>query len=184
MKAPLSTHKVKNFLTIPNLISLLRLPLAFLFIIDNTPFRVGVLIATMFTDCLDGFIARRSSSVSQVGVILDPIMDKLFVYIAISVLFFKQYLLPWEMITMLSRDFSLCIFLAYLLLSKKWKTFAFRSLRWGKLTTAAQFLVLMLLTIGKTIPNYAYYLFVLFGCLALVELFYFANAPKSLKASS
>lgn len=181
MKILLSTHKVKSFFTIPNLISLLRLPLAFLFIIDNTSFRVGVLIATMFTDCLDGFIARRSSSVSQVGVILDPIMDKLFVYIAISVLFCKHYLLPWEMITMLSRDFSLCIFLAYLLLSKKWKTFAFRSLRWGKLTTAAQFLVLMLLTIGKIIPNYAYYLFVLFGCLALVELFYFARAPKHLK---
>ena len=184
MKAPLLTHKLKNVLTLPNIISLLRLPLALLFIIDNTSFRVGILIATMFTDCLDGFIARRYGSTTQFGVVLDPIMDKLFVYIAISVLFFKSYLLPWEMLTMLSRDFSLCIFLAYLLVSKKWKTFAFRSLRWGKLTTAAQFLLLMLLVIGKTIPNYAYYLFVLFGCLALVELFYFSKVAKSIKTPS
>lgn len=175
MRAPLQTNKLKKIMTLPNVISLLRLPLAFLFIIDNTSFRVGVLIATMFTDCLDGFLARRCGDISQVGIILDPMMDKLFVYIAIGVLFFKNYLMPWEMITMLSRDFSLCIFLAYLLVSKKWKTFEVRSIRWGKLTTAAQFVVLILLTIGRSIPPYIYYLFVMFGAFALVELFYFAQ---------
>ncbi|PCI76083.1 CDP-diacylglycerol--glycerol-3-phosphate 3-phosphatidyltransferase [Candidatus Aerophobetes bacterium] len=175
MRTPLSTKKIKKFITLPNIISMLRFPLALLFVIDNTAFRVGVLVATMFTDCLDGFLARRHGTISQWGIILDPIMDKLFVYIAISVLFFKSYLLPWEMLTMLSRDVSLFIFLVYLLLSKKWKTFEFRSLRWGKLTTAAQFLVLILLTVGQTIPIYVYYLFVLFGGFALVELFYFSK---------
>ena len=33
----------------------------------------------MFTDSIDGYIARRSKSVSRFGAILDPAMDKFFV---------------------------------------------------------------------------------------------------------
>ncbi len=157
-------------LSLSNSLSFLRAPLAFLFLVENTTFRIVAILLAMFTDSIDGYLARRRKAVTRFGAILDPAMDKFFVFFALSVLFYEGRLELWQGCAMISRDFFLCLFGLYLSITGYWQSYRFTSIRWGKVTTALQFIVLIGLTIGITFGNYLYGVFVLFGLLAFIEL--------------
>jgi len=133
---------------------------------------MAILLA-MLTDSIDGYLARRSKTTSRFGAVLDPAMDKFFVFFALAVLFSENRIEIWEALMMVSRDFALCLFGLYLSLSGLWQTYEFRAIRWGKITTALQFFVLVGLTFGYAIPSYLYYSFVAFALFGLYELFQF-----------
>ena len=72
-----------DILTLPNLLSFLRIPMAFLFYyFYNWGNGTGVILAAVtllvsaLTDLLDGKIARHFHQVSEFGKILDPVADK------------------------------------------------------------------------------------------------------------
>lgn len=75
----------RKILTIPNLLSLLRLVLAGVFAViywnaeSQTDYyqAVGVLALSGVTDFADGKIARHFHMISELGKVLDPIADKL-----------------------------------------------------------------------------------------------------------
>jgi CDP-diacylglycerol--glycerol-3-phosphate 3-phosphatidyltransferase len=165
--------------TVPNIISLLRAPLAVLFIYENTYVRILVIFFAMITDSIDGYIARKYGTTSLTGALLDPIMDKFFVSTVLIVLFMERQITGFEALAMLSRDFSLCLFACYLAMRNKWGSFQFQAIRWGKITTAMQFLVLSALTLGKQFSASLYVLFMVFGCLAFFELLGLHEAKKS-----
>ncbi len=158
-------------LSLSNSLSFLRAPLAFLFLIENTSFRILAIFLAMLTDSVDGYLARRQRTTTQFGAILDPAMDKFFVFFALTVLFLESKLAIWQACAMISRDFALCLFGIYLSLSGRWGSYEFKAIRWGKITTAMQFLILIGLTVGLSVPIYVYGIFILFGVLAFVELF-------------
>jgi len=153
-----------------NALSCLRLPLAFCFLIENSIVRLLVVLLAMITDIIDGYLARRYKYTSKLGAALDPIMDKFFVYFVLSVLFFQQKIELWEAATMIARDFFLFGFGIYLLLTKRWKSFEFHSVRWGKVTTGAQFIVIISLIFLPSIPSALYFLFIFFGLFTFLEL--------------
>ena len=153
-----------------NSISFLRAPLALLFIIESTMLRVILVLLAMLTDWVDGYLARRYRYTSQFGAVLDPIMDKFFVYFALTILFIEGRIEVWQAIAMISRDFFLFVFALYLIIKKSWTGYRFKSIRWGKITTAAQFSVLIALSLKLTFPPYLYGVFIAFGALAFVEL--------------
>jgi len=157
-------------LSLHNGLSFLRAPLAFLFLIENSTFRILAILLAMLTDSIDGYLARRCKAVSRFGAILDPAMDKFFVFFALTVLFLERKLELWQSCSMISRDFFLLLFGLYLSLTGHWESYRFTSIRWGKVTTALQFLVLIGLTFGITFPSYFYCIFILFGLLAFIEL--------------
>jgi CDP-diacylglycerol---glycerol-3-phosphate 3-phosphatidyltransferase len=165
--------------SLSNGLSLLRAPLALFFLSQSIFLRLAAILLAMFTDALDGFLARRRRSTTQLGAILDPAMDKLFVLIALSVLFVEQHFVLWQVLAMMTRDIFLCIFGVYLKLSGKWRAYQFRAIRWGKATTALQFLVLISATLKYHIPDIAYGVFILFGLLAFVELFQLVKKQPS-----
>ena len=74
----------KEILTVPNLLSAMRLVLAILFfgtferygIVQYRALLIVFVIAAAATDILDGRIARSFNSVSRFGRILDPVADK------------------------------------------------------------------------------------------------------------
>lgn len=69
-----------GFLTPSNLLSLTRIPLAFVFLVTDEPRLLASVVAVgAFTDLADGFIARLSGTESRLGVLLDPFCDKFFV---------------------------------------------------------------------------------------------------------
>ena len=170
--------------SLSNGLSLLRAPLALFFLSQSIAVRLIAILLAMFSDALDGFLARRRRSTTQFGAILDPAIDKIFVFIALGVLLYEHQFEAWQALAMITRDVFLCIFGIYLKLSGKWEAYQFRSIRWGKATTALQFLVLILLTMGISIPSFAYTIFFVFGLLAFVELLQLVKKQTSKKSSS
>lgn len=74
--------KKEDILTIPNMLSVVRLGLipVFLWLYcrkQEYSWAAGVVVLSGVTDVLDGFIARRWNMVSDLGKMLDPAADKL-----------------------------------------------------------------------------------------------------------
>jgi phosphatidylglycerophosphate synthase len=81
------THQEHDagFLTLSNLLSLARIPLGVVFLATPDPNWLAVIIlAAAATDALDGFIARVSGTQSHIGLVLDPLCDKVFVLFALT----------------------------------------------------------------------------------------------------
>jgi CDP-diacylglycerol--glycerol-3-phosphate 3-phosphatidyltransferase len=74
--------------------------------------RVSELIATFVfiiaavTDGLDGYIARKSKTVTNLGKFLDPLADKLLITAALISLVDMQRLPAWIAIVIISREFA------------------------------------------------------------------------------
>lgn len=156
---------------IPNVITLLRFPLALAFLQENTAIRLIALILAMLSDGLDGFIARRYRCTSRFGTTVDPLADKFFVIFLLIVLLIENALGPWEAVSMLSRDFAVIIFGFYLRWKGTLSEYQYRAIWCGKITTTLQFAVLIALTVHLDVPAFVYMVFVLLGIAALVELY-------------
>ena len=97
-----------------NFITTLRLILAAIFTTVGSLDRIipyaWVIASLLFllasvSDWLDGYIARKMHTVTNLGKILDPLVDKVLVLTAL-VLFVEKNLVPaWIAIVMLSREF-------------------------------------------------------------------------------
>jgi CDP-diacylglycerol---glycerol-3-phosphate 3-phosphatidyltransferase len=151
-------------------LTLVRGPLAFLFLFDNTSIRLAAIALAAFTDSIDGYLARRNHLASQRGAVLDALMDKFFVFFALAVMMSEGKIAPWQTCAMISRDFALIFFGIYLSLSGHWQAYQIQSIRWGKISTSLQFIVLTGLSLSIRFPWYLYCLFILFGTLAFFEL--------------
>ncbi len=81
----------KGCLTIPNLLSVIRIALipvfAVMYLRGNQLVAIAILAVSGLTDLFDGKIARRFNQVSALGKILDPVADKL-TQITIAVILF------------------------------------------------------------------------------------------------
>lgn len=157
--------------TIPNIISLIRFPLALLFLQNNPFYRTLAILLAMFSDGLDGYIARKYNLKSAFGVLLDPLMDKFFVLFCLGIFISEDKLTLWEAAAFICRDFSVLFFGIYLALRGHLSSYRFRSIWCGKLTTFLQFSVLLALTLDLAIPSFAFTIFIVLGLLALVELY-------------
>jgi len=163
-------------ITISNSLSFFRAPLALLFLQENIVLRLLAIVLAAVTDCIDGYLARRYQSTSRFGAILDPAMDKFFVYFALAALFQEGQIKSWEIAAMVSRDFFLCLYGILMLASRRAKSMVFRSVRWGKITTALQFIVLAGLVYHISFSWITFAAFIAMGWLAFLELFQLAPA--------
>lgn len=153
-----------------NILSLLRGPLALLFISENTFYRTLAILLAMITDSLDGYLARRYRLTSQLGAFLDPLMDKFFVFFILAVFIHEDRLQLWEALSLISRDFAVLFFGLYLTLKGSWANLQFHSIWFGKISTTFQFIVLLALIFRVSIPFYVFACFIVLGFLALLEL--------------
>lgn len=87
----------KGSLTIPNLLSTIRIALipvfAVLFYNGEYLWAVFILFLSGLSDTLDGKIARRFNQISALGKILDPVADKL-TQITIAIMLFLEFRKP------------------------------------------------------------------------------------------
>jgi len=96
---------VDKIVTIPNILSMVRLLLIPVFVWlycvkDMYEQTAMVLVLSGITDLVDGFIARRFHMISNVGKILDPIADKLTQAAALFCLLtrFQHMMIPFILI--------------------------------------------------------------------------------------
>ena len=158
-------------LTVPNILSILRFPLALAFLQENIAVRCLAIVAAMVTDSLDGFLARRRGQASELGAMLDPLGDKFFTIFVLTVLLLEGRLSAGQMAALLSRDIAVATFGLYLGVSGGWATYKLRAIWCGKVSTALQFFVIIALTYGYSVPSPVYGTFVALGVAALGELY-------------
>lgn len=71
---------------------------------------LGIFIAAMLSDCVDGYVARMRGEKTTFGSIIDPIADKAllisaFILLALDKSYPQAYALPaWVLILVISRD--------------------------------------------------------------------------------
>ena len=94
--------------TLPNFLTLLRiilLPFIVVLIIGGY-YRVALLLFLLsaFTDFLDGFIARRYGQITSLGILLDPIADKLLTSSTLISLAYVKLCDPFSVIAIVGRE--------------------------------------------------------------------------------
>ena len=132
---------MKPALTVADIVTALRFPLAALFPLVRTPaWQLAIVAVAAATDMADGVLARRFGS-SRAGAILDPIADKAFMVVAF-VTIARRGLLEWyELIGVLLRDVVAIVgFLATAVLRRP---VAVPARAGGKAVTIAQLLTLV-----------------------------------------
>jgi cardiolipin synthase (CMP-forming) len=102
-------ERVGRILTVPNVISVIRLcclPL-FLYLLfgrENRAAAAGLLAALGCTDWVDGYIARHFDQVSDLGKVLDPVADRLLFFVAAGGILIDGSVPAWFAITVLVRE--------------------------------------------------------------------------------
>jgi len=102
----------REFLNLPNLLTMLRIaviPLFVVLIYRDTPLS-SLLAGSVFalaavTDVVDGFLARRWNMITVTGKLLDPLADKLIVAAALVMMASLGRIPAWIVIVLLSREF-------------------------------------------------------------------------------
>jgi cardiolipin synthase len=102
----------RQVLTIPNIISIIRLagvPL-FLWLIlvpEADGWALLVLMLSGVSDYADGYLARRLNQTSKVGAILDPVADRLYILSTVVGLAVRDIIPWWLAILLPARDLFL-----------------------------------------------------------------------------
>lgn len=127
-----------KFFTASNAISLARLLLAVPVVMTlmQGQYTVAFVLCWVgaFTDWLDGYIARRTGTVSEWGKIIDPVADKVLVGSVVLVLLVKGLLPVWFVVAVLTRDVIIMIGAA---LARRRVQVILPSLMSGKLAVSA-----------------------------------------------
>jgi cardiolipin synthase (CMP-forming) len=100
-----------RILTVPNLLSFIRLalvPVFLVLVIVGADFAaLLVLVFSSVSDYLDGVIARKFSQVSRLGQLLDPAADRLFIFATLIGLTVRQVIPWWLVAVIVGRDVML-----------------------------------------------------------------------------
>lgn len=103
----------EQFMTVPNLLSMLRLALVpvFLYLLLNERYlsAIVVLALSSLTDYLDGYFARRFNQVTRLGQLLDPAADRLYIFSTLVGLSITGIIPIWLALVIIGRDLVLAI---------------------------------------------------------------------------
>jgi cardiolipin synthase len=108
------------FITVPNLLTSLRIVLTPLFVIYIIEGRMTaamvVFVIAGISDGADGFIARVYDQKSRLGSYLDPLADKILLVAAFITLAARDYIPAWLTVIAISRDVLILLGVLLLLL--------------------------------------------------------------------
>jgi cardiolipin synthase len=142
-------------MTIPNLITSIRIILVPIFIIyllrDELTAALIVFILAGLSDGVDGFVARMFNQKSRLGAFLDPLADKMLLVAAFVVLAARDYLPPWLTVVVISRDFF--ILLGVLILVLTHTDITIKPSVISKVTTCLQLMTIFLVLSKTYVPQ-------------------------------
>jgi cardiolipin synthase len=115
-----------------------------------TSWRVAAILAAGVSDLADGASSRQLHVTSQTGRILDPAADKVFALGVVITLVAEGSLELWEVALVGLRDLMVLAGAVWYLVRRDWAAFrAMTPTFWGKATTAAQFLFILIFLIRQ-----------------------------------
>lgn len=162
----------KDVLTIPNLLSLIRILLIPLIIIlymdDQIIASVIVVILSGLTDIADGKIARKFNMISDFGKFLDPVADKL-TQAALAVCLFSAYPVMIGIFILMAVKEGIQFFLGLKALKA---TDHIEGANWyGKACTVTLYSVMIILFLFSEMPSlYAYLLIALCALMLIISM--------------
>lgn len=139
---------------IPNLISIIRiilvLPIAYYLWQQEFLFALILFLVGGLSDGLDGLLARRFNWQTELGVILDPMGDKLMMLASYLLLGWHQLLPWWLVVVVISRDVLL---VAGTFIYKQFIGNAKLKPIWlSKINTTLQIILVLLVMLAQVIP--------------------------------
>lgn len=167
---PTETVQQRLIARIPNILSTFRLLLALYFPFSPEKEWMWLILAGGASDFLDGWIARHWKVESWQGGLLDAIADKLFV-LSVLVTFalthkFSALWIP----AVIARDLAVTAIALYVMYRRSWV--AFREMdvsRSGKLATACQFTLFLIVLLAPSFLQYILILTALVSILAALD---------------
>jgi CDP-diacylglycerol--glycerol-3-phosphate 3-phosphatidyltransferase len=149
-KILLTTYGLRLSLTIPNWITLSRLlaiPLLLYYLQhpsgENRWLSLGIFLVAAMTDWVDGYLARKLNSITELGKFLDPLVDKLLVLAPMLALIELKQLPAWGVFLILARELSVAGWRVTPSLTGS--TAIAGANLWGKLKTVSQIIAIALL---------------------------------------
>ncbi len=165
-----------NILTIPNLLTFMRMALipvfASLLFYGYSGWALFVFLVAGISDGVDGFVARRFNQESELGTILDPIADKLLMTAAFIVLSLPNVLPsvrvpPWVAVAVIGRDVLIIAVAIAILITTDFKNFKPSWL--GKLSTLVQVIAVALILFAA-VSGYGFFLKTTYFFVALLAV--------------
>ena len=132
-----------------------------------------VFLAASLTDLLDGYLARARNQVTTLGILLDPVADKLLVSAAFVSLVQLQIVSAWMVVIIIGREFAV----SGLRSIASSQGFTIDASELGKLKMGAQVAAITLLILGSQYPVFfmpgqvALWMVVLFAVWSAIEYF-------------
>ena len=154
MLKALKNIKIKDFFSVPNLITYLRFALIPAIIwayctLENGILTVVFVAISALTDVLDGKIARKYNQVTDVGKALDPVADKLTQVAMMYCLLSKYELMLPVLIILIVKEI-------FMVVTALWETKATNQINgalwYGKACTVFLYVVMLILMFFPYIP--------------------------------
>ena len=134
--------------TVPNLVSLSRLPLvAGIVLLVDSSLRYVLFFLVVLSDGVDGWLARRLNQETELGALLDPALDKLTALVLVVALFPRTGLAVEYLALFFARD-AFVVSLGPLVPLYGFDTSKVRARPLGKVVTNLQFLAI----VGMLVP--------------------------------
>ncbi|MGA7616865.1 MAG: CDP-diacylglycerol--glycerol-3-phosphate 3-phosphatidyltransferase [Thermoanaerobaculia bacterium] len=160
MPDPLRREDIgRQIWNVPNSLTLFRIFLVpFLVVVLLTKFDgkeyvgLAIFLVAAITDFLDGFIARRSGQVTRLGMLLDPIADKLLVSSAFISLVEIGLAPAWMVVIIIGREFAVSGLRS--IAAQQGVTIAASPLGKGK--TVSQIIAISLLIMGYELGEFVF----------------------------
>jgi cardiolipin synthase len=149
---------MNSILTIPNLLTFMRMALipvfASMLFYGHYELALAFFVVAGVSDGIDGFLARRFKQESELGIIIDPIADKLLMTTAFIILSIPNVLPPvrhlpvpfWVTITVIGRDVLILAVAAAINVITGFR--GFRPSWLGKLSTLVQVIAVALVLVS------------------------------------
>lgn len=157
MEAETTNQVSSRILTVPNILSFVRLALVPVFLVlvieGEDVLALIVLVVSSVTDFLDGLLARRLNQVSRLGQLLDPAADRLFIFATLIGLAVRG-IVPWWLVTIIVGRDVLLLVLGIVLANFGYGPLPVHHL--GKIATFCLFYALPILMIGQAFPAAAF----------------------------
>ncbi len=134
-----SSTSLDRIATVPNLLSLVRIlliPVFVLLLLRRGTEAAGLILlgVVVSTDWIDGYIARHTGQVSNVGKLLDPIADRLAIAAGLVALVARDAFPLWAALLVVVRDLVVMVAGGVVMLATRARI----DVRWiGKLATFA-----------------------------------------------
>ena len=100
-------------MTVSNIITISRLALlpfiVYFLLTDQRVFAFVIMLISLLSDGLDGYLARRLHQESRLGKFLDPLCDKIFLAVILVTLLYLKVVPLWAVVLIVLRDFLILL---------------------------------------------------------------------------